>query len=81
MSTRTLIAVLLGLAVVSGPTFAAEDKAGSADSAQRDRNAATDPSDHHCDSAVSLFYLGNPAATGGFHNNPWADCKPPGESR
>jgi len=80
VSTRTLIAVLLGLAVVSGPAFSAEDKSGSADSAQQDRNSPTDPSDHHCDSAVSLFYLGNPAAEGGFYNNPWSDCKPPASS-
>jgi len=81
MITRTLIAVLLGLAVVSGPAFAAEDKSGSADSAQQDRNTATDPSDHHCDSAVSLFYRGNPAASGGLYNNPWADCQAPASSR
>jgi hypothetical protein len=81
MSNRLLVAVLLGLVVASQAGFAADDNAGSADTAAQDRSAATDSGDHHCDDAVSLFYLGNPAASGGFYNNPWADCKAPPSSR
>ena len=82
MSKRLVSAVLLGFALALQPGFAATDNADSVrGTAQRDQNAATDSGDHHCDDAVSLFYLGNPAAAGGFYNNPWADCKTPPSSR
>lgn len=80
MNKRLLCAVLLGLAVASPPGFAANDSADSARTPPGDQSAATDSVDHHCDDAVSLFYRGNPAASGGFYNNPWADCKAPPSS-
>lgn len=80
MSKRLLGAVLLGVIVASQPGFAADNNVGSARAAQQDQNAAMASGDHHCEDAVSLFYLGNPAASGGFYNNPWADCRAPARS-
>jgi len=78
---RLLSAVLLGLVVASQPGYAADKDPPSARTAQQDQNAANESGDHHCDDAVSLFYLGNPASSGGFYNNPWGDCKVPTSAR
>jgi hypothetical protein len=80
MGERILAAILLALAVASHAALA-DDNMGSGDKARRDQNATANAVDKHCDDAVSLFYLGNPAASGGFYNNPWADCKAPANSR
>ena len=72
MLNRNLMAALV-LAAASSAVFAAPTNT--------DAKVVEGKSDHHCDDAVSLFYLGNPAASSGFYNNPWADCKPQAGSR